>query len=133
MDTQRNPYAPPQSNELATSLLLPGESSTDKRRRLAIVLFSFSVTISMLFTLMDDAVAQMRIGPWPVIFGSAILSIASSFITKDLVFAPLSCFGAVMGCVMVVAMTHSLQYAQLHLALPIACTFSLPALIIAPG
>lgn len=131
MDNNKNPYSPPESKDLATSLLLPGETDREKERKLAVVIFAFTIGLSSLFSIIDDAVVQSQIGAWPVVFVSAVVAILSSFITKDRIFAPLTCFGSIMCSCMVVAMTHSLLHAQLHLALPIALAFSVPSLFIA--
>jgi cobalamin biosynthesis protein CobD/CbiB len=131
MDHDPNPYSPPQSNQLATSLLLPNETSRDKDRKLAVVIFAFTVGLASVSSLIDDAIVQSQVGAWPVVFVSAVVAILSSFVTKDRVFAPMTCFGAIMCSCMVVSVTHSLAHAQLHLALPIAFAFSTPSLFIA--
>lgn len=131
MQNEKNPYAPPRSQEMANSLSLPGETATEKQRNLAVVILVFAMGVSAVVSLLDDLVVQTRIGPWPIIFASSLLAILSSFLTKNRVIAPMTCFGSVMCSAMLVAISHGLQFAQLHLALPIAAAFSVPSLLIA--
>lgn len=102
-----------------------------RRRNLALVICLFSIVVSLIFTALDDMFIHMRIGAWPIIGMSGTLALLSSFLTKDRVLAPLSCFGAIMGSAALVAMTHDLRYAQLHIATPIALAVSAPSLFVA--
>jgi hypothetical protein len=92
--------------------------------------FLIATTIAALtYTYLDEVAYHIRFGIWPVLIGTGLLSLASSFLSRHLVLAPLSCFVPTIAADLLTAKLVSVAYAHLHACVPLAFFFSCPAFI----
>ncbi|MFO1065413.1 MAG: hypothetical protein U0892_16225 [Pirellulales bacterium] len=127
--SQPNPYSPP------TVVEIPVRKTQREfwqvRREWAVACMVLSTVLSLSYTFIDEAVLKTAIGAWPTLFVTCGLSVLSALVTRDWIFAPLTCFFAVMAGDVLAGVLRGWAYAQVGLCLGLSSSFSAPALIIA--
>ena len=126
-----NPYQSPQTLDCSTVAGEQCYEPTPRRRRLAAHLLGTSAALALGYTYIDEVVLRTSFGTWPTLIGTSILAIVAAVLTRDVLLAPLCCFGATMAADFLAAVVRSVAYAQIPICLKLALAFSLPALVIA--
>ena len=120
-----NPYQPPASEEPAADDI--SAKPAEARWQIAAVFMAAAVVACMAYTFVDEVVLGTAIGAWPMLFGASALSIVASIWSRGSLLAPTACFfGTIAGDVLA-GIVRDWHYAQLHLCVPLAVAFSLPA------
>ena len=66
-----------------------------------------------------------------LLLATGTISLVTAFITRDVIFAPLCCFGGMMFGIVQAAMMEGWGYAAPELTIPVSLVGSLPALALA--
>lgn len=124
----RNPFAPPRVGSTAVG---KSKSRPIEPRFVALVMLVISVALSLVYTYFDEVQLRTRMGAWPMLIGSCIVSIACALVTKDWAVAPFCCFCSTVAGDLLAGVIRGWSYAQLHICIPLAAGFSIPALLLA--
>ncbi|WP_161604303.1 hypothetical protein [Roseiconus nitratireducens] len=125
--TKLNPYSPPRQVESAAPPV-PETSVVPPYRGLALCFLAASVVFSLTYTWVDEVTAKTSNGAWPMLFITCFFAVLAGFSTRDRIIAPLTCFAGVMSGDVLAGLIRGWAYAQLHLCVPLATAFSVPAL-----
>lgn len=120
-----NPYSPPTVDCKAENIAPAFLSG-----RHAAYFLGASVTFSLVYTFLDEAILRTSFGAWPMLFITASLAIGSVLITRDLLLSPLCCIAGTISGDILAGFIRNWAYAQMQFCIPLAIGFSVPALII---
>lgn len=125
---RENPYQSPTSTAVASPR---PQRSVRSRRHLALGFLVFSIVLALGYTFIDEVVIGPIYRAWPMLLGTAVISVVAAFVTNDVIVSPLCCFAATMAGDVEAALIQNWSYAQPLICLPLAAGFSLPAVIVA--
>lgn len=125
----RNPYAPPTSQE---PLLRPERKrSVEFGRPYAMAALGLSILSALAWVFLDEVLLMTQIGAWPMLIGCSAVSVLVAWRTRDWVIAPLCCVVPTMSGDLMAGVVRDWSYAQVPIALQLSLAFSVPALLVA--
>ena len=96
------------------------------------LIFAVTIASALAFIYSVETANQSNPPPGIVLIAAAgIVSVFTAIITRDILFAPLCCFGGVMSGVILAAIMKDWRYVALEITVPIAFVVSIPAFLIA--